>query len=213
MLQKKNKAKAQDEDPIRRVVDAVCEVIADEGVANLSLRKVADRAGATIGLITHHFPNRDAMVQAAVEHAWEMAKKEIRWPTTLDREVITASLEEFLPVNPSRRRQLSVWIAFWALTQTSSELQAIHRDIHTYMREKHVRWIRLLGDTLKDARRIADALLVQCDGILVYALLDEKYWSPDRQRAIVRRAVEEVFSNAPTPNVCLSGGQAETLES
>lgn len=201
MLQKKTRNRGQDDDPIRRVVDAVCDVIADEGVANLSLRKVADRAGATIGLITHHFPNRDAMVQAAVEHAWEMAKKEIRWPTTLDRSVITASLEAFLPITPERRRQLSVWLAFWALTQTSAELQAIHRDIHSYMREKHVKWIRLLGHSLKEARKIADALLVQCDGILVYALLDEKYWTPDHQRAIVSRAIDQVMAEKPDHGV------------
>ncbi|UWU24172.1 TetR family transcriptional regulator C-terminal domain-containing protein (plasmid) [Rhizobium sp. CB3171] len=194
MLQKKTNAKPQDGDPIKRIVDAVCEVIADEGVANVSMRKVADKAGATIGLITHHFPNRAAMVQAAVEHAWDMAKKEIRWPTTLDRNEITASLEAFLPLDPSRRRQLSVWLAFWALTQTSPELQTIHRNIHTFMRDKHVKWIRLLGHSLKDARRIADALLVQCDGILVYALLDEKYWTPEHQRLIVAEAVDKVLS-------------------
>ncbi|MEY9999086.1 TetR/AcrR family transcriptional regulator [Sinorhizobium fredii] len=183
----------REDDPIRRIVDAVCDVIADEGVANLSLRKVAERAGATIGLITHHFPNRAAMVQAAVEHAWEMAKKEIKWPTKLDRSEIVASLEAFLPLEQPRRRQLSVWLAFWALTQTSPELQEIHRGIHAFMRDKHARWIRLMGYSLEDARRIADGLLLQCDGILVYALLDEKYWTPERQRAIVSDAVDKVF--------------------
>lgn len=196
MLQKKARPKAQDDDPIKRIVDAVCDVIADEGVANVSLRKVAERAGATIGLITHHFPNRAAMVQAAVEHAWDMAKKEIRWPTTLDRDAITSSLEAFLPIDPSRRRQLSVWLAFWALTQTSPELQTIHRNIHSFMRDKHVKWIRLLGHSLHDARRIADSLLVQCDGILVYALLDERYWTPEHQRAIVTEAVDKVLKCA-----------------
>lgn len=194
MRQKKASSKPQEDDPIRRIVDAVCEVIADEGVANVSMRKVADRAGATIGLITHHFPSRAAMVQAAVEHAWDKSKKEIRWPTTLDRDQITASLEAFLPIDPSRRRQLSVWLAFWALTQTSTELQTIHHNIHSFMRDRHVKWIRLLGHSLKDARRIADALLVQCDGILVYALLDEKYWTPEHQRAIVAEAVDKVFN-------------------
>lgn len=196
MLQKKATTKTQDDDPIKRIVDAVCEVIADEGVANVSMRKVAERAGATIGLITHHFPSRAAMVQAAVEHAWDKSKKEIRWPTTLDRDEIIACLESFLPIEPSRRRQLSVWLAFWALTQTSPELQAIHQGIHSFMRDKHVKWIRLLGHSLTDARRMADALLVQCDGTLVYALLDEKYWTPEHQRAIVAEAVDRVLNGA-----------------
>lgn len=77
------------------------------------------------------------------------------------------------------------WLAFWALTQTSAELQDIHRGIHTFMGDKHVRWIRLTGYSLEDARRIAGGLLLQCDGILVYALLDEPCWTPERQRAIV----------------------------
>ncbi|MCV3739412.1 TetR/AcrR family transcriptional regulator [Rhizobium sp. TRM96647] len=90
----------------------------NEGVGNLSLRKVAEKAGATIGLITHHFPNRAAMVKAAVEYAWEKAKKQIKWPTTVNEAEIIACLEAFLPLEQPRRRELSVWLAFWALTQT-----------------------------------------------------------------------------------------------
>ncbi|MCV3739413.1 TetR family transcriptional regulator C-terminal domain-containing protein [Rhizobium sp. TRM96647] len=50
-----------------------------------------------------------------------------------------------------------------------------------------------MGYSLEDARRIADGLLLQCDGILVYALLDEPYWTPERQRAIVADAVSKVL--------------------
>lgn len=193
MRQARKGARTKEDDPVVRIVEAVCDVIADEGVGNLSLRKVAEKAGATIGLITHHFPNRAAMVKAAVEYAWEKAKKQIKWPTTVNEAEIIACLEAFLPLEQPRRRELSVWLAFWALTQTSVELQEIHRGIHTFMRDKHVRWIRLMGYSLEDARRIADGLLLQCDGILVYALLDEPYWTPDRQRAIVADAVGKVL--------------------
>lgn len=128
-----------------RIVEAVCDVIADEGVGDLSLRKVVEKAGATIGLITHYLPNRTAMVKAAVEYAWQKAKKQINWPTTVNEAEIIACLEAVLPLEQPRRRAISVWLTFWALTQTSAGLQEIHRGIHTFMRDKHVRWIRLAG--------------------------------------------------------------------
>ena len=98
--------------PIQRITDAVCAVLAEQGVSALSIRNVATRAGASIGLITHHFPNRAAMVKAAVNATWHKEQGVLVWPDTPDKAALLRAIKVFLPLDEVRRLQLSVWIAF-----------------------------------------------------------------------------------------------------
>ena len=44
-------------------------VLVAEGFEGVSVRKVAARAGVSIGAVQHHFPTKDAMLAAAMERA------------------------------------------------------------------------------------------------------------------------------------------------
>ena len=53
------------------LLNAARYVIAREGYAGASLRKVAQRAGCTTGAVTYYFPNKDAMVAAIAEASFD----------------------------------------------------------------------------------------------------------------------------------------------
>jgi AcrR family transcriptional regulator len=183
-------------DPIQRVVLAVCDVLAEEGVTNLSLRKVAARAGATIGLITHHFPNRATMVKAAVEETWKRENQVVKWATSADREEIIRSIEVFMPFDKERRRQTAVWVAFWALTHESEELQQIHKDVHCYIRNKHKVWLGALGFSAERSELLADRVALFVDGLLLYSFLDSEHWTQARTRHSVEDFIDSIFAEA-----------------
>ncbi|QKW43850.1 TetR/AcrR family transcriptional regulator [Streptomyces microflavus] len=54
-------------DPDRRdrIIDAALDLIADEGVAGISHRKVAARAGVPLGSMTYHFASMDELLHEA----------------------------------------------------------------------------------------------------------------------------------------------------
>ncbi|RCG14398.1 TetR family transcriptional regulator [Streptomyces diacarni] len=54
-------------DPQRRerIISAALDLIAEEGVAGVSHRKVAARAGVPLGSMTYHFHNRDELLREA----------------------------------------------------------------------------------------------------------------------------------------------------
>lgn len=54
-----------------QLIDAAIAVIAEEGIANASLRKVAQRAGCTTGAVTYYFANKEAMMVAVVESRFD----------------------------------------------------------------------------------------------------------------------------------------------
>ncbi|KPG96026.1 hypothetical protein AEQ67_19075 [Pseudomonas sp. RIT-PI-q] len=183
-------------DPIRRIITAVCDVLADQGVTHLSMRNVAAKAGATIGLITHHFPNRAAMVQAAVEATWEEERSAIDWPETGDRERVLRSFEVFLPLDEPRRRQLSVWIAFWALSHESPGLKTVHQKVYPYVRDKHIVWLSALGFSSERSRVLADRLTMFTDSLLLHSVLDTAYWTPVLMKQMVADVIDDVFREA-----------------
>lgn len=55
----------------RELLDAAVAVIAEDGYAGASLRKVAQRAGCTTGAVTYYFANKEAMVTAVGESLFD----------------------------------------------------------------------------------------------------------------------------------------------
>jgi AcrR family transcriptional regulator len=52
------------------LIDATVRVVARKGLRGLTYREVAEEAGVTYGLVSHHFGSRDALVQETLEHAF-----------------------------------------------------------------------------------------------------------------------------------------------
>ncbi|RWR05203.1 TetR/AcrR family transcriptional regulator [Paenirhodobacter populi] len=180
--------------PIERITDAVCDVLAEQGVTALSMRNVAARADATIGLITHHFPNRAAMVKAAARASWRRDAAGVVWPETADRDAVLSAVKSFLPLDAVRRRRLAVWIGYWALAQHDPDLHEIHDEVHTALRGHHQRWILTLGFASEEAQRMADRLCVSLDGLMLYALLYPDHWTPERQLEAAGGMIDDIFA-------------------
>lgn len=80
----------QREDAATRIVTAAAQVIADAGVARLTHRAVADRAGLTLGSVSHKFATKSALLGAAFEGLYEANLNRMRGdagsPATVSRE-------------------------------------------------------------------------------------------------------------------------------
>jgi AcrR family transcriptional regulator len=59
-----------------RLAAAAYAAVAEGGLKALRLRAVADAAGVSQGALMHHFPDKNAVIVAAVEHALELARQD-----------------------------------------------------------------------------------------------------------------------------------------
>jgi AcrR family transcriptional regulator len=57
-------------DPRRAIIDAAAQMLADEGEAGLSVRRVAQQVGASTMVVYTHFGDKDGMIDAVLEHAF-----------------------------------------------------------------------------------------------------------------------------------------------
>ena len=63
-----------------QVLQAARDVLVEEGYANLSIRRVADAVGITVGNLTYHFPSKQELVRALIAlliSGYENARQEL----------------------------------------------------------------------------------------------------------------------------------------
>lgn len=64
------------EDTRRKLLDAAMGLLATKGYAGFRIADVADAAGLSRGAQTHHFPSKDELVVAVVEHVFQRATEQ-----------------------------------------------------------------------------------------------------------------------------------------
>jgi AcrR family transcriptional regulator len=62
----------------RRILDAAVQLLGERGYAGLRTADVAEAAGISKGAQTHHFPSKDELVVAVVEHVFVRASEQAR---------------------------------------------------------------------------------------------------------------------------------------
>jgi AcrR family transcriptional regulator len=116
------------------LVDATIECLKRYGHEGLSIRTISAQAGVSVGLINHHFPNKDELVAAAYRHInselvlgmQAAVARAGRSPQARMR----AFLEAWFSAPSLDADALAVWVVFWGLYRHSRLIQRIHRETY-----------------------------------------------------------------------------------
>jgi AcrR family transcriptional regulator len=116
------------------LIAATIECLKRYGHEGLSIRTISAQAGVSVGLINHHFPNKDELVAAAFLHfnrelvdGLNAAAARADTPAARMRAFLEAS---FSPPNLDAD-VLAVWVVFWGLYRHSRPIQRVQRDTYT----------------------------------------------------------------------------------
>jgi AcrR family transcriptional regulator len=141
--------------PVRRqaLIEATIECLKRYGHDGLSIRTISAQAGVSVGLINHHFPNKNELVAAAYRHINAELIVGMQAAVTRAGKSPQARMRAFLEAwfsPPSLDADaLAVWLVFWGLYRHSRLIQRVHRE--TY--QDYVNMLRnLLAELLPPAR-------------------------------------------------------------
>jgi AcrR family transcriptional regulator len=141
--------------PVRRqaLIEATIECLKRYGHDGLSIRTISAQAGVSVGLINHHFPNKNELVAAAYRHinASLIAGMQaaVARAGKSPRARMRAFLEAWFSAPSLDADALAVWVVFWGLYRHSRLIQRVHRE--TY--QDYVNLLRgLLAELLPPAR-------------------------------------------------------------
>ncbi len=130
-----------------RLLEATVECLVERGFAGTSTTLVSRRAGVSRGAQLHHFPAKNDLVVAAVEHLWQARGDEL------------AEAARDLPAGPGRTRAVlqvlgdhfaspvfTAALELWVAARTDPALLAAVAPLERRVgRQTHARTVDLLG--------------------------------------------------------------------
>ncbi len=165
------------------------ETIDAVGLDTARLTDVAARAAASTTAITHYFPNKDALLEAALA---AIADRTIANQTEQMAEIpgsvaaAVAAAAAFLPVDAESAREWRVWLAFCGRAVANPRFAAQHRDYYLRVAAPLAAMFAALphrDGSEVHAGACADAFIAAIDGIALRATLEPDDWPAARQRA------------------------------
>ena len=193
-------ARHRADDRRRALVEATIASLKRHGHEGLSVRRIAAQAGVSIGLINHHFPNKDALVAesyrrfsrqlaAGFQAAVERAPHE-------PRARLSAFIEAVFARPNLDPRVLTAWVVFWGLFRQSPEMRRAHREEgRGYGKLPDL----LLRDLLKQRARASSrarvatiGLTALLDGLWLEWCLDPKGFRPAEAVALCEDWIDRV---------------------
>ncbi|CAM5678137.1 HTH-type transcriptional regulator BetI OS=Streptomyces griseorubiginosus OX=67304 GN=betI_2 PE=4 SV=1 [Streptomyces griseorubiginosus] len=176
------------EERVRDIVAASLQALSEGGLAELTLRKIAQRMGGSITLITHYFANREALLDAVMEYVLvdaDVVLEEIE-QIAEPRDRLRVALQWFLPDTEEGLRQERARVAL--LTHQGAE-PVIRRNLarmEPAMRAVLVRAVEELvpADELEGT---VDMVRVWVSGIALSVVEHPEIWTPERQLAALER--------------------------
>lgn len=159
-----------------RLMEATVDSLVEVGWARTTTTVVSQRAGVSRGAQLHHFPTKQDLVLAAVEHLTELRREEMlrsaeQLPDTgRVRAVLDLLAGQF--VSPVFFAALELWVA----ARTDADLlQAVGPLERRIGRETHAYAVELLGidESRGDNRRLVQATLDMVRGLGLAASLSD----------------------------------------
>lgn len=194
------------------VADAVFFVISERGLAQASLRNVAQAAGLALGSVRHYFDNQAELMEFACRvnseriHVRAVDKLEVLEEQPLPVSAVAmveecaGVLEQLLPLDEERRADAVVHMEFMLDARTNTALAAAARDDYRATGAVVGRVVlALLESPLAVANLVpvdeAERLIGLLDGLSLRMVLQPDWAAPDQGRATLRRHLNALLQN------------------
>ncbi len=193
-------------DTAARILDAACDLIAEEGIDDVRIARVAQRAGASTGLVHHYFSTREELLEQALIHSFERAGDE-RFGEEGESAAtaaagVAAAIRESLPAPGEQEREWVLWVELWLRAVREPDLRPVANRLY----ERYRAWLASLiraglesGEFREgiDPEAAADVAMALLDGAGVRAMLDDPGMGVEDARELVARALAPELGVAP----------------
>lgn len=172
------------------IASAACALVADGGMENVSLRRIAKHLGSTTGYISHYYLDKEDLLEAALLAALDELHRPTHKPETLDEWLELAV--ESLPRDGEVLRFWRVLTAFQAASLNSPRLAAV---LNEYAPDRVDDLSALLlavvpRDTApQEIATLARAILILISGLGATSTITPGTFTRDQQRAILLPSV------------------------
>ena len=187
---------------VDRILAAAIELLAQEGQAALSMRKIAERVDMGLSAVQRHFPTWEALFRAMMTR---VTADYVRVFDALLNETKASRRRQFENVLGHLLREVkrpvtqSLFAQVWALAQSNDYARTIMQDMYAYERGVFEFFIAELNPGLerKDVARRAALMLSQIEGLML--LIPQQTRFPASLAGIEQLCIENIMALALAP--------------
>ncbi|WWZ10593.1 TetR/AcrR family transcriptional regulator [Pseudomonas chlororaphis] len=184
------------------MLKAAIAVIAQEGYAGASMRKVAQHAGCTTGAVTYYFANKEEMVTAVAQSLFDQIDTLLEG--SQEQVDIKSLIEQWL--NWMRVDEPNGWLAWFqllaharhepAFASIIKQRYALFRQVLTSMLEKGQKQGKIRSDI--EADLLADQISAMSDGWMMMLPIEPERFTPARSQALLDAVITLISPAAPS---------------
>jgi len=177
-----------------RILEAACDLIAADGIDDVRIARVANRARVSTALVHHYFSTREELLEEALTHSFETAGSE-RFSAATDpgasaAERLASAIDACMPLPGPQERDWVLWVELWLRAARDTELRPLAADLYARYRDWFAEIIEAGlegGEFTSDrpAAEIADLAVALVDGFGIRAVIHNPETNVDRARAQV----------------------------
>jgi AcrR family transcriptional regulator len=180
-------------DARERILEAACDVIAEHGIDDVRIARIATLAGVSPPLVHYHFATREALLTEALEHSFELLG-DFR-TTSADEEGWTAArrlgwmVDQSLPFPGMGDREWRLWLELWGQASRRPELRPVAARLYA----RYDAWIAEVVEdgiaagefSARDADAVVQRLVAAIDGVGIRVLVDDPAMSLAHARRLI----------------------------
>src|SRR5699024_1291179 len=159
------------------ILEAAAGPVAEQGVAGISMRRVATAARVSLAQVQYYFHSRAELVAAVFDHAGDEFVAALGG--LLDGEPspdrFRAIVWEWVPLDTTRERRARIWLAYAAVAAVDEQLAPDNARLDAQLRDWFTQQLHALDQAGLVAEQInptaaSAQLLALLDGVTVHAL-------------------------------------------
>jgi len=187
-------------EPIRRdaLVKATIAEIGAAGSLDVTVARIAKRAGMSSALAHHYFGGKDQILVAAMRHILTLFGAEVRGALTMadtPRARIDAIVRSSFSAGNFRSEVIGAWLAFYVQAQTSPEARRLLGIYRRRMRSNLIAGFRpLVGAQAEIAAETVGALI---DGVYIRQALRQGAMVREDAVLLVQKCVTGLIEGRP----------------
>lgn len=182
------------------IAEALMRTVAEHGLERTTIRRVADAAGVSVGLVQRYFASKDELLRFGIEYVYERTRTRVAL-VPLDqpvRSIVEQITMSQLPLDDERVRESRVWLAFVEATLSDTAKRDVHLDATRELLDGITRALagaqrRGEMDQSLDPAREALMLVALMDGLVLHTVATGSPFDRDSIRAAVRTHLDRLL--------------------
>lgn len=188
-----------------RILEAACASIAEDGIDDVRIARVAMRAGASTALVHHYFSTREELLEEALMHSYELAAED-RFGQPVDEDAtaverLKVMIDECLPLEGRQHQEWLLWVELWLRAAREESARPMSQRLYASYRDWMLKVIRYgvqRGEfETADPEASADIAIGLLDGLGIRALMADPDMDVERVRILAATLIARELGIEP----------------